>query len=465
MKTTLLLLATTLGLSVANAQYSNNFDGGTTSLNGSCWNLFQVNHTEDGQYPPINGTGSVYTNPPTGGFREIATPFLNMNSTSLTVSFSYKITSKIAGNATRVIEIGIKDVSGDFIVLQTITLDKTTPISVQYYSNTLTLPSTGTYRLTLRIHGATGDGNSRLLLDDLYASASPYYTGGGCNSAPIAVNDDFYGTTGMPIAGNVMANDNDPNGESMTSAIVVTSPDGIVIMNTSGSFSFTPNPGFVGATTTFTYQLVDAGFDPFLSNIATVTLHFSTAAPLPIQVVSFTAMLNGTGKVDLRWTTSSEVNSSHFVIERSVDGRTYEDAGMVFAAGNSTTNQYYTFTDNIASVTKTIIYYRLRQVELDSKMDFSATRIIRTSKETSTATILTYPNPAVSEVRITIPQNWQGKQVNYEIVNVSGQTVKRTTVGNSSQTEVIALNSLNSGYYLVKVSCNGETAQQKIIKQ
>ena len=184
-----------------------------------------------------------------------------------------------------------------------------------------------------------------------------------------------------------------------------------------------------------------------------------------MKLISFTAQLTSDSKVDLKWSTATEINASHFVIERSFDGQSYSEIGTVFAIGNSTNIQNYFFTDNLIPTTKTVIYYRLRQEDVDGKTDYSATRIIRTGKQDATVTILAYPNPVTSEVRITIPNNWQGKLVNYEVVNVSGQTAKRMVTGSSSQTETLNLSQLAPGFYLIKVTCNGEVAQQKIVRK
>ena len=344
-------------------------------------------------------------------------------------------------------------------------MDKNTPVTVQSFNQTFTLASTAPLKLVLRIGGSTGDGNSRVIFDDVTANATPYYSGGSCNTAPVAADDTFNGTIGLPLSGNVMTNDNDANGEAMTSSVVVTSLDGSVVLNADGSFTFTPNPGFTGTSTTFTYQLLDNGFSPASSNIATVTLNFSAPISLPVKLISFTAQLTSDSKVDLKWSTATEINASHFVIERSFDGQSYSEIGTVFAIGNSTNIQNYFFTDNLIPTTKTVIYYRLRQEDVDGKTDYSATRIIRTGKQDATVTILAYPNPVTSEVHITIPNNWQGKLVNYEVVNVSGQTAKRMVTGSSSQTETLNLSQLAPGFYLIKVTCNGEVAQEKIVRK
>ncbi len=469
MKTILLSIVTTLTLCTATAQFTQNFDGPESSLTGNCWTLNDVIRTTSNK-EVIAGTGSLISNPPTNGSstRDIVTPALNVTSTSFTVSFKYKLSDKLSGQATRTIEVGLLDVSGNFTSLRVITLDKNNADenTVLNFNQTFTLASTGVRKLIIKAGGSGGSGGARLIFDDLYVSASPRYGTGTCNNAPIAVNDRFLGTTGMPVYGNVMTNDSDPNGEVMTASIVASSADGVVVLNSNGSFSFTPNAGFVGTSTTFTYRLIDNGFDPATSNTATVTIFFASNAILPVKLVSFTAMLIA-DKVDLKWTTASEKEVSHFSIEKSVDGKNYTETGVMFAVGNTSETINYSFTDkNIDASQQGVIYYRLRSVDTDGKSELSQVRSIRIGKKSEqTISILTYPNPVSSELRVTIPTNWQGKKVSYELLNNNGQVAMKTIAGAGSQTETMQVNSLAPGFYIVKVTCNGETAQQKIIKR
>ena len=177
-------------------------------------------------------------------------------------------------------------------------------------------------------------------------------------------------------------------------------------------------------------------------------------------------LLNNTNKVDLNWATASEMNASHFVIERSTDGHTFNDAAVVFAFGNTTEQKNYRYTDKIGSINNTVVYYRLRQVDIDGKFEYSATRIIRISDQAEKSiAMLTYPNPVTSELRTTIPNEWQGKKVTYKIVNANGLVSKQSQVGSSSQTETLNISTLAPGLYFVKASCGDQSAQQKIIKQ
>ncbi len=187
---------------------------------------------------------------------------------------------------------------------------------------------------------------------------------------------------------------------------------------------------------------------------------------LPVKLLSFSAMLNNNNRVDLKWSTVTEINLNYFTVEKSLDGINFNDAGMVFAYGNQTDQTNYSLSDNVSSIQSGVVYYRLRSVDNDGKSQLSATRMIRISKTNSNViSIVAYPNPVSNELRVTVPANWQNKKVMYELVTMNGQTVKRMESANSSQTEALSVLSLAPGVYFVRVSCEGQTAQQKIIKQ
>ncbi len=186
---------------------------------------------------------------------------------------------------------------------------------------------------------------------------------------------------------------------------------------------------------------------------------------LPVKLYSFSANLNN-NTVDLKWVTASEINVNRFIVEKSTDGVNFSDAGVVFANGNATDKTNYSLTDNINSSLTGVIYYRIRSVDIDGKNEFSETRIIRISKQKEeTVSIVTYPNPVSNEVRITIPANWQNKKVVYEVYAANGRMIKRSETASSSQTETMNVSSLSAGFYIVRVSFEGQTAQQKIVKQ
>jgi len=83
--------------------------------------------------------------------------------------------------------------------------------------------------------------------------------------------------------------------------------------------------------------------------------------PLPVELLRFSAVCDG-GRVLLTWTTASERDADHFVVERSTDVESFEPIGQVIAIGNANSTTDYTYTDKRPSPSA---YYRLRIVDTD----------------------------------------------------------------------------------------------------
>lgn len=77
----------------------------------------------------------------------------------------------------------------------------------------------------------------------------------------------------------------------------------------------------------------------------------------------------------LEWSTASEINSSHFDLEKSTDGIKYGRIATVNAAGQSSDILHYQYTDK--EVKSEYNYYRLRSVDLDNDQQISDVVIIR----------------------------------------------------------------------------------------
>ncbi len=184
---------------------------------------------------------------------------------------------------------------------------------------------------------------------------------------------------------------------------------------------------------------------------------------LPVTLVNWTALLSG-NNVSLKWSTTMEKNASHFILERSTDGVEFSDAAMVFAAGNSAIVTNYSFTDKLPANINGTLYYRLKMVDMDGRNKTSDVRIVRTGKSAESVKVMAYPNPVVNELRITVPQNWQGKTVSYQLAAAGGQVIKSYTVQYASQTEVIAMSQVPPGIYILRVVNGTEAAVQTLVK-
>ncbi|MEZ4806841.1 MAG: T9SS type A sorting domain-containing protein [Flavobacteriales bacterium] len=158
---------------------------------------------------------------------------------------------------------------------------------------------------------------------------------------------------------------------------------------------------------------------------------------LPVELVHFEAIPDPRS-VELTWTTASELNSDHFVVERSVDGGTFEEAVRHAAAGTSAQLVHYSASDHAPM--KGLSYYRLRQVDLDGTWAVSRTEAVVFDGD---GPVHLYPNP-VRDDRFSVDPDAIGDRL--EILSTTGHLEFATTV----RTATIQLPSLPAGIHFAR---------------
>ena len=96
------------------------------------------------------------------------------------------------------------------------------------------------------------------------------------------------------------------------------------------------------------------------------------------DLVSFDAEQTDNSKVVLKWTTAAEKNASHFIVQRSENGKSFYDAVVLFAdEGNRNTKTNYHFADLTNNSAKTsTVYYRLKMVNQKGRYTYSQPLVI-----------------------------------------------------------------------------------------
>ncbi len=176
-------------------------------------------------------------------------------------------------------------------------------------------------------------------------------------------------------------------------------------------------------------------------------------APLPVSLLSFTAKANDRSTVDISWTTVSEINNSHFLVQRSLNSLTYSDIITVEGAGNSNELlNYYTIDE---SPVTGINYYRLCQVDFDGTRTYYAPVAVRIGES---ANVLVYPNPAADLLWIEIPFNGQAT-----ITDMYGKLVSDRFVQKGISTTTVK--DFPPGVYTLKIQNGAEMLVKKIVIQ
>jgi parallel beta-helix repeat protein len=195
------------------------------------------------------------------------------------------------------------------------------------------------------------------------------------------------------------------------------------------------------------------------SNLPGNTSPFSPCSvTLPVTLVSFTAFYNGS-HVDLSWATATEINNNYFDIERSLDGKNFEAVGRVDGAGNHQGYLTYDFVDH--SSLSGLVYYRLKQVDVDGTFAYSFIRVVSIL---SSEQIIIYPTPAHAgeEIHVLISNQTHDTPVTIEVRDMLGKMVYSYIGVGSSH---VLHQTLSKGIYLVNLKKSNTNTTAKIIIQ
>jgi hypothetical protein len=191
----------------------------------------------------------------------------------------------------------------------------------------------------------------------------------------------------------------------------------------------------------------DAGYSSFLN------LNSCSVIILPIDLLSFSASeINN--KVYIKWSTATEINNEYFILERSADGRNYEEINRVPGAGHSNSVLNYSIRDN--SPYYGINYYRLKQVDYDGKTTVfkAVSAYVDKRKE-----FIIHPNPANEHFIVDLP--WH-EHYNIKVTDINGRKVIEQN--ELSGNEKIETKDLPKGIYFIYITADEETYFQKLIK-
>lgn len=273
----------------------------------------------------------------------------------------------------------------------------------------------------------------------------------------IVANDDYLAvapntTSNVGASQGLLVNDISLGGDPIS---VIPFQDtianvGTITVNANGSYKFIPATGYTG-TAIFVYEATN-GY-----NTAFGTLHLlvgNIVQPLDITLVSFSATETKCNQVMVQWTTSKEVNLSHYNIEYSTNGSLFQTIATI--EGKNSINGYaYQYE---ATHKDAIGYYRLHAIDFDGTSSYS--NVAKVASTCNQTTIQFQPNPTTGVVQV----NGTTPNSTIQVWSINGQMLQSITT-NSTQTN-IDLSAYAAGTYLIKViDFKGTTTTSKIVKK
>ncbi len=237
-------------------------------------------------------------------------------------------------------------------------------------------------------------------------------------------------------------------------------PVGVVwLITKDNSFQGTPNdcgPSPVG--------LSRAGFNGF-SEFGVA----STTQLLPIELLD----INATGindHIDVVWNVATESDVSHYELERSEDGSSFEYVTSLNAVGNTTQLQTYSYSDYDVRYFQNY-YYRAKSVDNNGQYSYTPVAVASIENLTDGFTdemVSLYPNPSNGDFALSIHSN-ETRDLNIGVYNSLGQLVQNKSVLIASGNTVMKISSSEwaPGVYHIEISDvnSGQTINKKFIKK
>ncbi len=171
-------------------------------------------------------------------------------------------------------------------------------------------------------------------------------------------------------------------------------------------------------------------------------------AILPVELLSFEVRKTN-DKVNLYWSTATEVNNEGFEIQRSLDGTVFEKIGWVEGNGNTDGIKEYQFIDHNINHAGNF-YYRLKQMDYNGSFDYSDIVSVRIDvANISLHDFSLFPNPNKGVFNLT--GNTNDEHVKFDVLDKSGRLVYTLNGSLDNGQKQLDLSFLENGVYTLRI--------------
>lgn len=183
--------------------------------------------------------------------------------------------------------------------------------------------------------------------------------------------------------------------------------------------------------------------------------------PLPVELTSFEGKTTESG-INLEWETASEINNSHFDVERSSNGKTYQAIATVRGRGTTSTTSNYSLTDKLPQ--KGLNYYRLKQIDFDNTTSYSKTIAVKWDAS-ETVELALVPNPCRGGDCTIEISNAANLETLVQLKDMTGRVVYSKTVRSDSHLLELPVAELKQykGLYFLTATTGKQVVHQRIL--
>jgi hypothetical protein len=190
----------------------------------------------------------------------------------------------------------------------------------------------------------------------------------------------------------------------------------------------------------------------------------ASGSPLPVDLIHFDVHATNNHSASLHWATASEINNSHFEIERSYDGRTFEMIDQIDGNGNCQHQIEYNYIDEGIHSFENTAFYRLKQVDFDGTSEYSDIRVVRFDAVGSGIDFSAYPNPLTNELSVMVSLS-KGEAYQIGVTDLQGAKVCNENHTFTNGIHKLNTSEWNSGMYILQVATDKGSKYVKVMKE
>jgi len=297
--------------------------------------------------------------------------------------------------------------------------------------------------------------NAHTLIEKVTIPMIPYYDGAGYFIDDVSVIP----LDSMFLQADAGRDTNIYKGDSVFIGSRICGLTNVQWVDSLGNIIATNVPGLWVKPNTPSYYIITQNVG---GQYSTDTVHIGVMQKLPVKLVRFSASIftpsgdGGREQVAVLWETATEINSSHFILERSSNGKDFSKIATIKTKGAGV----YEYVDTAVPLSfgegLGVRFYRLKMVDKDGSFTYS--KIVSVSLTTNNSPQITFsPNPAKESTTVSIHLS-KAQTIQYQLINAEGKqcSVQKQAVPAGNSSFQISLKGLGKGIYWLKIEGVGE---------
>ena len=184
---------------------------------------------------------------------------------------------------------------------------------------------------------------------------------------------------------------------------------------------------------------------------------------LPVKLLDFSG-INTADKIIVNWKTTAEINSSHYIVQKSSNGKDFENLIKVGSFNIADAKSGYSITDERPYIGNN--FYRLVMVDKDGSMAYSKIILLSTKNTSSFNVSVCFLSKQNANIKLVVNSS-KKQNINLELIDMGGKLIAQYSINiNTGLNEIEKqIPGLNNSVYAVKVSTASHQISKSLLAQ